>query len=76
MIEDGLVGSDAWNRLNQQIEGIKELYKEANIDFEKINYLEDLEIKKQLEELKVQENKDMDEIANLLFTKHKREIKA
>ncbi len=63
-------------RLNQQIEGIKELYKEANIDFEKIKYLEDLEIKRQLQALKVQENKDMDEIANLLFTKHKREVEA
>lgn len=62
-------------RLNQQIEGIKELYKEANIEFEKVKYLEDLEIKKQLHELKIKENKDMDEIANLLFTKQKMEAK-
>jgi flagellar export protein FliJ len=61
-------------KLNQQIEGIKKLYKEANIEFEKVKYLEELEIEKQLHELKIQENKDMDEIANLLFTKHKREV--
>ncbi len=63
-------------KLDQQILGIKELYKEANIEFEKIKYLEDLEIKKQLHELKIQENKDMDEIANLLFSKNKRVVEA
>ena len=62
--------------LEQQIDGLKELYKEANIEFEKIKYLDDLEIKKQLEELKVQESKDMDEIGNLLFTKNKMKVKA
>lgn len=63
-------------KLDQQILGIKELYKEANIEFEKVKYLEDLEIQKQLNALKIKENKDMDEIANLLFTKHKRAVKA
>lgn len=58
-------------KINKQIEGLKELYKEANIECEKVKYLEDLEIEKRLYELKVQENKDMDEIANLLFAKRK-----
>jgi len=58
----------------QQIEVIKELYKEANIEYEKIKYLDEQEIKKQLEELKIKENKDMDEIANLLHSRKKIEV--
>ena len=61
-------------QLDQQIEGIKELYKEANIEFEKIKYLEDLEIAKKLQEIKVQEAKDMDEIANLLHAQKKNKV--
>jgi len=61
-------------KLDQQILGIKELYKEANIEFEKVKYLEDLEIQKQLHELKIKENKDMDEIANMLFAKQSRDV--
>lgn len=61
-------------QLDQQIEGIKELYKEANIEFEKVKYLEDLEIEKKLQELKVQEAKDMDEIANLLHAQKKNKV--
>jgi flagellar export protein FliJ len=61
-------------KLNQQILGIKELYKEANIEFEKVKYLENLEIQKQLHALKIQENKDMDEIANMLFAKKSRDV--
>jgi flagellar export protein FliJ len=56
-------------KIDNQIEVIKELYKEANIEYEKIKYLDEQEIKKQLEELKIKENKDMDEIANLLHAK-------
>jgi len=58
----------------QQIEVIKELYKEANIEYEKIKYLDEQEIKRQLEELKIKENKDMDEIANLLHSRKKIEV--
>jgi len=58
----------------QQIEIVKDLYKEANIDYEKIKYLDEQEIKKQLEELKIKENKDMDEIANLLHSRKKIEV--
>jgi len=59
--------------LNRQIEGLKELHKEANIDFEKIKYLDNEEIKKILQEKKVEENKNMDEIANLLFSRKQRD---
>ncbi len=58
----------------KQLDGLKELYKEANIEYEKVKHLEDLEIKKQLFELKRKESKDMDEIANLLFAKKNREF--
>ncbi len=60
----------------KQLDGLKELYKEANIEYEKIKHLEDLEIKKQLFELKRKESKDMDEIANLLFAKKNMEFSA
>ncbi len=52
-----------------QIEGLNELYKEANIEYEKVKYLDDLEIKKHLKEMRIKENKDMDEVGNLLFAK-------
>jgi flagellar export protein FliJ len=61
-------------KIEHQIELIKELYKEANIEFEKVKYLDELEVKKQLEELRVKENKDMDEIANLLHAKKNIEV--
>lgn len=57
--------------LEAQIEVEKELYKKANIDFEKIKYLDNLEIKKVLLQMKIQESKDMDEIANILFSNKK-----
>ena len=63
-------------QIEQRIRDIQELYKEANIEFEKIQYLEDEEHKKVLEALKVQENKDMDEIANLLYSRFKNEVEA
>lgn len=52
-----------------QIEGLNELYKEANIEYEKVKYLDDLEKQKYIKELKIRENKDMDEVGNLLFAK-------
>ncbi len=54
-----------------QIEGLNELYKEANIEYEKVKYLDDVEMQKQLKALKIQENKNMDEVGNLLFAKKK-----
>jgi flagellar export protein FliJ len=61
-------------KIANKIEAIKELYKKANIEYEKIKYLDEQEIKKQLEEIKIKENKDMDEIANLLHSRKKIEV--
>ncbi len=60
--------------LQEQIIEQKKLYKEANIDFEKIKYLDDLEVEKVLQQMKIQESKDMDEIANILFSNKKRMV--
>jgi flagellar export protein FliJ len=57
------------NILDAQIEGLKELYKEANIEFEKIKYLDSIEIKKILSIEAEKEKKDMDEISNILFSR-------
>lgn len=51
----------------KQIEGLELLYKEANIEHEKILHLHEDEIDKMLQLQKAQESKDMDEIANILF---------
>lgn len=50
-----------------EIQGLQELYKEANIGYEKVLYLHDSEVQKELIVLKQQENREMDEIANQLF---------
>jgi len=42
-------------------------YKIANIEYEKINYLDAQEIEKIKKEKLEQERKDMDEISNVLF---------
>jgi flagellar export protein FliJ len=57
--------------INRQIEGLKELYKEANIEFEKIKYLNSEEIKGVIKLQDLQEKKDMDEISNILFSRKK-----
>ncbi len=59
-----------------QIEGLNVLHKEANIEYEKVKYLDDLEIKKYLKELKIKENKDMDEVGNILFAKKNLKVDA
>ncbi len=51
----------------RQIAGLKELYQEANIDYEKIAYLHNESIKEALLRIKKEENKALDEIANILF---------
>lgn len=55
--------------LDNQIEGLKELYKVANIEFEKIKYLDIQEIKRIIKLQDMQEKKDMDEISNILFSR-------
>ena len=59
-----------------QIEGLNELYKEANIEYEKVKYLDDLEKQKYIKELKIKESKDMDEVGNLLFAKKNLKVNA
>ena len=51
----------------KQIAGLKELYKEANIEYEKIAYLDADEIKKEMKRIADEESKELDEIANILF---------
>jgi len=50
---------------NRKNELLNEL-KKANIDYEKMKYLQNEEIKKALKELKLKESREMDEIAILL----------
>ncbi len=54
--------------LENKIVQIKDQYKKASIDYERIKYLHNMEIKKIIHKIKEQEQKEMDEIANLLFT--------
>ena len=42
-------------------------YKRAKMEYEKIKYLEEQEIIKKIEKLKKQEQKDLDEISNMLY---------
>jgi len=53
---------------NRKNELMKEL-KKANIEYEKIKYLENLEIQKMIKEKRLKENREMDEIAILLRNK-------
>ena len=60
----------------KQIEGLKELYKEANIEYEKIAYLDAEEIKKELKRIADEESKELDEIANILFVNKREKARA
>jgi flagellar biosynthesis chaperone FliJ len=51
----------------KQIEGLELLYKEANIEHEKMLHLHEEELEKMIKLQKIKESKDMDEIANILF---------
>ncbi len=56
---------------DQEIENLNILYKEANIEYEKIKHLHELEEKMILQKLLKEENKQMDEIANQLFLRRR-----
>ncbi len=58
----------------QQIVGLKALYKEVSIEYEKIAYLEEEEIQKEMKRVKVEEAKDLDEIANILFVNKQKKV--
>jgi len=54
-----------------QLVGLKELYQEAMIEYEKMVYLNNEEIKKVLKLRAQEESKALDEIANILFVNKK-----
>ncbi len=58
----------------RQIEGLKGLYQEANIEYEKIAYLNEEAIKKVLKQRQLEESKALDEIANILFVNKKEKV--
>ncbi len=59
--------------VQEEIINLNKLYRERKIDFEKIKYLHDEEIMKHLKAVALQESKDLDEIANILFLKKSKE---
>ncbi|OQX73456.1 MAG: hypothetical protein B6D59_05610 [Campylobacteraceae bacterium 4484_4] len=60
-------------RLKQQIQQLQEAYHNANLEYEKMKHLDEMEIEKLLEALKSKEAKIMDEIALQLAMRKKRE---
>ena len=63
--------SNDLNKKNQELSNKQQEYKIAKLEFEKIKYLEEEEIAKRLEKLKKDEQKELDEISNLLFKRNK-----
>ncbi len=59
--------------IDKKIIDLNQLYKDRKIDFEKINYLHNEEIIKYKKAVALQESKDLDEIANILFLKKSKE---
>jgi len=55
------------NFIKSQIENTNNQLKEANLEYEKMKYLQSEEIKKYLKKIKENEAKNMDEIALMLF---------
>ncbi len=58
----------------KQIEGLELLYKEVNIEYEKIAYLDAQEIKKEMKRIADEESKELDEIANILFVNKREKV--
>jgi hypothetical protein len=58
----------------QQIVGLKTLYKEVSIEYEKIAYMDAEEIKNEINRLKKEESKALDEIANILFVNKQEKV--
>lgn len=50
-----------------EINQLRDKYKRANVEFEKIKYLEEQDFAKWMEKLKKEESLDLDEISNILF---------
>ena len=53
--------------LNRHLEELQKAYKSANIEYEKIKYLEERELQKRIKKIKLKESKELDEIANMLY---------
>ena len=50
-----------------EIQQLREKYKRAHLEFEKIKYLEEQDFAEWMEKIKKDEQLDMDEISNILF---------
>ena len=50
-----------------------EYFKMQNVEYEKANYLDGLEVKKILDKIRRQESKDLDEISVMLYANHHKE---
>ncbi len=57
---------------DQEIDRLNVLYKQANIEYEKIKHLHEVEVEKIVETLLKEESKQMDEIANQLFVRNRK----
>ncbi len=60
------------NLLDNQIKSTQKLLQKATIEYEKIKYLHDIEVKKVLEKIKKIEIKELDEVASQLFGTRKK----
>ncbi len=61
--------------LKQKRKELQEYFKLQNIEYEKAKYLDGMEVKKILENLKARENRDLDEISVMLYANHKEKTK-
>jgi len=59
---------------DQEIENLNKLYKEANIEYEKIKHLHEVQMQEMIDAIAREESKQMDEIANQLFIRNKKEV--
>jgi len=55
------------NTKNLELANKYQEYKKAKMEYEKIKYLEEQEISKKIKKLKKEEQKDLDEISNILY---------
>lgn len=62
---------DALEFMENSIAKIQSEYKKAHMEYEKIKYLQEEELRVHLEKMKKKEQSDMDEIANMLFSSEK-----
>ena len=53
--------------IDKHLEELQKAYKSANIEYEKIKYLEERELQKRIKKIKLKESKELDEIANMLY---------